>query len=101
MIGTFISISDSVANEQGAEITLRRFWKTVHIKEEVDGFLVTLDHRNLKTPAGTKLVLPKDRRLLTLLIANEWENQDEILKQHALPLVSQAILVGKAGSMVL
>jgi ATP synthase F1 complex assembly factor 2 len=74
--------------ESGAEITLRRFWKTVHIKEEADGFQVTLDHRNLKTPAGTKLVLPKDRRLLALLIANEWENQDEILKQHALPLVS-------------
>jgi ATP synthase F1 complex assembly factor 2 len=72
----------------GAEITLRRFWKTVHIKEEADGLLITLDHRNLKTPSGTKLVLPKNRRLLALLIANEWENQDEILKQHALPLVS-------------
>lgn len=78
--------------ELGAEITLRRFWKTVHIKEETDGFQVTLDHRNLKTPAGTKLVLPKDRRLLALLIANEWENQDEILKQHALPLVSSSDL---------
>ncbi|KAI9637076.1 uncharacterized protein MKK02DRAFT_24762 [Dioszegia hungarica] len=74
----------------GAEITLRRFWKTVHIKEEEDGLLITLDHRNLKTPSGTKLVLPKDRRLLALLIANEWENQDEILKQHALPLTSLA-----------
>lgn len=74
----------------GAEITLRRFWKTVHIKEEEDGLLITLDHRNLKTPSGTKLVLPKDRRLLALLIANEWENQDEILKQHALPLVSSS-----------
>jgi ATP synthase F1 complex assembly factor 2 len=26
--------------------------------------------------------------LLALLIANEWENQDEVLKQHALPVVS-------------
>jgi hypothetical protein len=25
--------------------------------------------------------------LLAVLIANEWENQDEVLKQHALPTV--------------
>ena len=49
--------------------------------------MITLDHRNLKTPAGSKLVIPRDRRLLALLIANEWENQDEVLKQHALPVV--------------
>jgi ATP synthase F1 complex assembly factor 2 len=71
----------------GAEHTLRRFWKHAHVKEEPEGFLVTLDHRALKSPAGTKLVLPKDRRLLAALIANEWENQDQVLKQHALPLV--------------
>jgi len=89
----------------GAEITLRRFWKTVHIKEESTGaspslsfytsvsnarpgeYQITLDHRTLKTPAGSRLVLPKERRLIAMLIANEWENQDEVLKQHALPLV--------------
>jgi ATP synthase F1 complex assembly factor 2 len=54
------------------------------------GYLVNLDHRNLKTPAGTKLVIPKEQRLLALLIANEWENQDKVLKQHALPLTSLA-----------
>jgi ATP synthase F1 complex assembly factor 2 len=92
----------------GAEVTLRRFWKTVNIKEEANGgslvrplghvdrvtdkrvgdFLVMLDSRNLRTPGGAKLVIPRDRRLLALLIANEWENQDEVLKQHALPVVS-------------
>ncbi|WWC65308.1 uncharacterized protein I303_107925 [Kwoniella dejecticola CBS 10117] len=82
-----------------AEVTLRRFWKTVHIKEtetesESGGLQVTLDHRALKTPGGSKLVIPAERRLLALLIANEWENQDEVLKQHTLPvtsLVSRAI----------
>jgi ATP synthase F1 complex assembly factor 2 len=49
--------------------------------------MVTLDKRNLKTPGGTKLAIPKERRLLAVLIANEWENQDEVLKQHALPTV--------------
>ncbi|RSH79659.1 ATP synthase complex assembly protein atp12 [Apiotrichum porosum] len=73
-----------------AEVTLRRFWKKVNMKEEDGGYLVQLDHRNLKTPGGTKLIIPKDRRLLALLIANEWENQDEVLKQHALPTTSLA-----------
>ncbi|TXT12960.1 hypothetical protein VHUM_01361 [Vanrija humicola] len=73
-----------------AEITLRRFWKNAHIKEDDGGYLVTLDHRNLKTPSGTKLVVPANRRLLAILIANEWENQEQVLKQHALPLTSLA-----------
>ncbi|WWC72695.1 uncharacterized protein I206_106659 [Kwoniella pini CBS 10737] len=78
-----------------AEVTLRRFWKTVHIKENESGeYQITLDHRALKTPGGSKLIIPTERRLIALLIANEWENQDEVLKQHALPvtsLVSRAI----------
>ncbi len=54
--------------------------------------MVTLDHRKLKTPGGKVLTIPKDRRLLALLIAHEWENQDEVLKQHALPVVRWSIL---------
>ncbi|OCF56187.1 ATP synthase mitochondrial F1 complex assembly factor 2 [Kwoniella mangroviensis CBS 10435] len=74
-----------------AEVTLRRFWKTVHIKQDDSGsFQVTLDHRALKTPGGAKLLIPSERRLLALLIANEWENQDEVLKQHTLPVTSLA-----------
>ncbi|WRT70815.1 uncharacterized protein IL334_007814 [Kwoniella shivajii] len=74
-----------------AEVTLRRFWKTVHIKQDESGqFQITLDQRALKTPGGAKLSIPTQRRLLALLIANEWENQDEVLKQHALPVTSLA-----------
>jgi ATP synthase F1 complex assembly factor 2 len=62
------------------------------MKEEDGGYLVTLDHRNLRTPGGTKLVVPKGQRLLATLIANEWENQDTVLKQHALPLVRRGML---------
>jgi len=63
----------------------------VGIKTEDNGdYLITLDHRNLKTPGGAKLVIPKDRRLMAVLIANEWENQEEVLKQHALPVTSLA-----------
>lgn len=53
----------------------------------IGDFIITLDHRNLKTPGGTKLAVPQSRRLAAMLIANEWENQDEVLKQHALPVV--------------
>lgn len=56
--------------------------------ETLGNYLVTLDKRNLKTPSGTKLVIPREKRVMAALIANEWENQDEVLKQHALPLVS-------------
>lgn len=74
-----------------AEITLRRFWKTVLVQQEATGeYQITLDHRNLKTPAGSRLLVPKQNRLMAMLIAAEWENQDEVLKQHALPLTSLA-----------
>ncbi|WVF67746.1 hypothetical protein IAT40_002505 [Kwoniella sp. CBS 6097] len=75
-----------------AEVTLRRFWKTVNLEQDASsgGFSIKLDHRALKTPGGSKLLIPKERRLLALLIANEWENQDEVLKQHALPVTSLA-----------
>lgn len=34
------------------------------------------------------MAIPKDRRLLALLIAVEWDSQDAMLKHHALPVVS-------------
>jgi len=46
-----------------------------------------LDKRNLKTPSGTRLVIPKSKKVMALLIAHEWQIQDEVLKQHALPMV--------------
>ena len=46
-----------------------------------------LDKRNLKTPSGTRLVIPKNKKVMALLIAHEWQIQDEVLKQHALPMV--------------
>lgn len=84
----------------GAEHTLRRFWKTVNISSTpTDSFLINLDHRALKTPFGAKLEIPKERRLLAALIANEWENQDEVLKQHALPVVCAAFLYEESCSV--
>ena len=53
-----------------------------------NGLAVTLDNRPLKTPSGNKLQLPQNKRILAMLVATEWENQDKILKTHALPMVS-------------
>jgi len=71
----------------GAEATLKRFWKTVGISNRDNGLTVTLDMRALKTPSGNTLLLPRDKQLVATLIANEWENQETLLKPHALPMV--------------
>ena len=52
-----------------------------------DSFVVTLDKRPLKTPAGTLLKIPKSKRLLASMIAHEWDNQETLIKPFALPMV--------------
>ncbi|KAF8121920.1 hypothetical protein EV363DRAFT_1183850, partial [Boletus edulis] len=73
-----------------AQTTLKRFWKTVGIDTRSDGIAVTLDKRALKTPSGHTLLLPENKRLVATFIANEWENQETLLKPHALPMTSVA-----------
>lgn len=92
-----------------AERSMRRFWKTVSLarfsetaqaKEKAqrsatdgqdDHLVVQLDSRSLKTPSGSPLKLPIDRPLLGAMIAREWDEQDRVLRPHALPLVSMPI----------
>ena len=83
----------------GAEAQLRRFWKTVGIQPipstspNPTSYLITLDGRSLKTPSGTKLEIPAERKVLALLIANEWENQKDVMKVSGLPMVGFVRLV--------
>ncbi|KAG1754466.1 hypothetical protein EDB19DRAFT_656582 [Suillus lakei] len=77
-----------VSETNRAEATLKRFWETVGISKRDNGLTVTLDMRALKTPSGNTLLLPKNKRLVATLIANEWENQETLLKPHALPMTS-------------
>ncbi|KAI0792874.1 ATP12-domain-containing protein [Abortiporus biennis] len=72
----------------GAEVSLKRFWKTVGIEKTDDNYVVTLDKRPLKTPSGNKLLIPPTKRLTATLVATEWENQEVVLKQHSLPMTS-------------
>lgn len=87
-----LPISEPTSQTTKVERTLRRFWKTVGIKfdPEAQTYAVLLDSRSLKTPAGTKLALPADKLAVALLIANEWENQDTVLKAFSLPITSLA-----------
>ena len=57
----------------------------------IDAFCVTLDKRPLKTSGGKLLEIPKSKPLLATLIAYEWDNQEKLIKPHALPLVSTQI----------
>ncbi|KAH7922831.1 ATP12-domain-containing protein [Leucogyrophana mollusca] len=79
-----------VSETNRAEISMKRFWKTVGIDRREKGIAVTLDQRALKTPSGNTLLLPENKRLVATLIANEWENQETLLKPHALPMTSLA-----------
>ncbi|QRV86130.1 protein ATP12, mitochondrial [Ceratobasidium sp. AG-Ba] len=82
--------SASANSMNRAGVTLKRFWKTVDVAEK-DGILtVTLDGRPLRTPGGAKLEIPSSHRMLATLIATEWENQEKLIKPHALPITSIA-----------
>jgi ATP synthase F1 complex assembly factor 2 len=53
-------------------------------------YWITLDGRPLRTPSGARLAVPENKKILALLIANEWENQKEALKAPGLPMTSLA-----------
>lgn len=53
-------------------------------------YWITLDGRPLRTPSGARLAVPANKKILALLIANEWENQKEALKAPGLPMTSLA-----------
>ncbi|GHJ87471.1 hypothetical protein NliqN6_3873 [Naganishia liquefaciens] len=85
------SVGAKVNESNRAEISLKRFWKTVGIMQQSDTtYWITLDGRPLRTPSGTRLAVPADRQILAMLIANEWENQKEALKAPGLPMTSLA-----------
>jgi chaperone required for assembly of F1-ATPase len=70
----------------------RRFYKTVGVVEAEQGFGVTLDARNLRTPQGKILVLPT--RTLAEQIAEEWAQQGDTLEMaamHATRLANTAV----------
>jgi hypothetical protein len=71
----------------GAEATFKRFWKRVELEDSGECLAIMLDSRALKTPGGKPLLLPRSKLIAAALIVTEWENQRNVLKSHALPMV--------------
>ncbi|KAI8891914.1 hypothetical protein BC833DRAFT_546145 [Globomyces pollinis-pini] len=67
---------------------MKRFWKQTSVKESKDNYSILLDQRQLKTPAGSVITIPKNNKLLAVLVAAEWESQQDVLKNYSLPLTS-------------
>ena len=62
----------------------KRFYKNVSTEKSEDGWIIKLDTFILKTPGKKNLYLPNQD--LSLLVANEWDKQDEYIRPSLMPL---------------
>ena len=69
----------------------KRFYRSVELVTYDSGFLVQLDGRDVRSPAGTLLHLPKSA--LATAIADEWQAQSDEIDPASMPLFSLALTV--------
>ncbi|MEW5703092.1 MAG: ATP12 family protein [Pseudomonadota bacterium] len=69
---------------------MKRFFKTAGVRQETEGFAVTLDGKTVRTPFGTAVVLVS--RPLAEAIAEEWESQEAEIQPHRMPLMRLAAI---------
>jgi chaperone required for assembly of F1-ATPase len=69
--------------------TNKRFYDTVAIHREDDGFRVLLGGRPVRTPEGIVLTLPM--AALAAAVANEWLAQKETIRPETMPLTRLAV----------
>jgi chaperone required for assembly of F1-ATPase len=62
----------------------KRFYKDVGVAERPAGYTVTLDGREIRTPARAVLIVPTHK--LADAIAEEWRRQDKQILLEAMPL---------------
>lgn len=62
----------------------KRFYDTVSPVPQGEGYGVTLDKRNLRTPGKALLIVP--RASWANLIATEWDAQDEFIRPETMPI---------------
>jgi chaperone required for assembly of F1-ATPase len=62
----------------------KRFYKEVSVAKQANGFAVTLDGRQVKTPAKASFVLPTEAAAEA--IAEEWRAQGEEIDPRTMPL---------------
>lgn len=76
---------------------IKRFYKTVSVTENADGFGVALDGKRVKSTAGAPLRVSS--RKLADAIAAEWRAQGETIDRTTMPLNAIA-MAGGAGEIV-
>lgn len=62
----------------------KRFYKSVGLEEQAEGFALTLDGRAVKTPLKNALVMPN--QALAQAVAREWESQGEHIDPNSMML---------------
>jgi len=62
----------------------KRFYKTAKAAKSDAGWTVLLDGRALKTPGKLPLITAAQRH--AVLIADEWDAQDDIIRPHLMPV---------------
>jgi chaperone required for assembly of F1-ATPase len=67
---------------------MKRFWKSVEVVREDDGWAIALDGRPVRTPARALLKVPNDS--LADAIAGEWRAVGEDVDPRAMPLTGMA-----------
>lgn len=67
---------------------MKRFWKTVTLTPQAEGFGLALDGRPVKTPARAPLILPT--RALAEAVAAEWAGVEDKLDPANMPLTGLA-----------
>jgi chaperone required for assembly of F1-ATPase len=67
---------------------VKRFWKTVDVTRENDGWAIQLDARPVRTPASAPLKVPSEA--LAEAIAGEWRDAGETVDPRAMPLTGIA-----------
>ena len=70
---------------------MRRFYRQVSTATSDSGWVIKLDSRTVRSPAGTLLNLPSFD--LAMAVAEEWMAQDETINPASMPLFSLAVTV--------
>ena len=62
----------------------KRFWKETHLKEGDNGYIITLDGREVKTPQGSAMRVLQ--RPLAEAICKEWDDQQQEINPESMPM---------------
>ena len=69
----------------------KRFYTEVATDADNDGWMIKLDNRMVRSPAGAPVYLPSPA--LAGAVANEWQAQDKLIDAASMPLFSLSVTV--------